>query len=261
VTWTPPKNSKVKAHDRITAKVIARDDANLWQSGIKTIDLDVQGGGSFGFEDYPQPPQTCENPPPARHLEGVYTVPANPPPVVRLHVIAKDYAGNETDVWAEFPTGDWYGTIKKTAKGGGHNHTINIDYAFEIERSGTLKGRAYARIRTEGNEVPGCTLLWTYAPSEFEIPLGGRRDGEEFEITLEPGTTTATIRSIAGGCLTGGGQTSNTFPSHLNPAVHPQIKYRIPARDGATDTIPHQTGALPWGVVMHDTIHLHQARQ
>lgn len=41
VTWTPPKNSKVKARDRITAKVIARDDANDWQTGIETIDLDV----------------------------------------------------------------------------------------------------------------------------------------------------------------------------------------------------------------------------
>ena len=65
VTWTPPKGTKVKARDRITAKAIAKDDANRWQSGIKTIDLDVQGGGQFGFGDYPRPPQTCENPPPA----------------------------------------------------------------------------------------------------------------------------------------------------------------------------------------------------
>ena len=45
VTWTPPKGTKVRAGTRITARAIAKDDANLWQSGIKTIDLDVQGGG------------------------------------------------------------------------------------------------------------------------------------------------------------------------------------------------------------------------
>jgi hypothetical protein len=112
----------------------------------------------------------------------------------------------------QFPTGDWHGTIKKTVKGGGHNHTINIDYAFEIERSGTIKGRSRAKIATEAGEVPGCTILWTYSPSEFDIPLSGRRDGENFEIEIEPGTTAATIRSVAGGCVTGGGQTSNTFP-------------------------------------------------
>jgi len=44
VQWTPPKGTKVRVGTRITAKAIARDDANRWQTGIKTIDLDVQGG-------------------------------------------------------------------------------------------------------------------------------------------------------------------------------------------------------------------------
>ena len=142
VTWTPPKGTKVGIGTRITAKAIARDDANRWQSGIKRIDLGVEGGGSFGLEDYPQPQPPCERTPPPQTLEGVHTVRANPPPLVRLHAIAKDYAGNETEIWAEFPTGDWYGTITKMAKGGGHNHTIDIEFAFEIERSGMIKGRA-----------------------------------------------------------------------------------------------------------------------
>jgi hypothetical protein len=257
VTWAPPKGTKVKAGDRITAKAVARDDANLWQTGINTIDLNVDGGGSFGFEDFPRPPLTCERPPPPRTLEGVYRVPANPPPVVRLRVIAKDFAGNETELWAEFPTGDWYGGIKKQVKGGGHNHRINIDYAFEIERNGTLKGRSRAKIATEAGEVPGCTMLWSYSPSEFDIPLSGRRDGENFEIALEPGTLTATIR-LAGPCAAG--QASNTFPSHLNPAVYAATKYRIAAQDGATNTVERSSGALPWGSNMRDTITIHQAR-
>ena len=32
VTWTPPKGTKVSVGTRITAKAVARDDANRWQS-------------------------------------------------------------------------------------------------------------------------------------------------------------------------------------------------------------------------------------
>lgn len=148
---------------------------------------------------------------------------------------------------------NWFGTIKKTAKGGGHNHTVDINFEFVVEPDGSIKGRARARITTEPDQVPACTMLWTYSPSEFDIPLSGRRDGENFEISLDPGTTTATI-TLAGPCAAG--QASNTFPSHPNPAVYAETKYRIAARDGATNTVERNVGALPWGVIMRDTIEI-----
>jgi hypothetical protein len=251
----PPKGSKVHPGDQITVTMVARDDATTWQTGIQRIQLVAQSQGDalVGAQDYPPVIRpTCEGRPEPRTLVLTYRVPRDPPPIVRLRAIAEDFANHhDTDI-GEFPIGDWYGTIKKTAKGGGHNHTIDIDYAFEIESSGTLKGRAFARITTEEGQVPGCTMLWTYSPSEFDIPLSGRRDGEKFEIALDPGTTTATFA----GC----GQ-SNTFPAHLNPAVHPTSKYTVSAQDGAKDAVEQTAGALPWGVVMRDTITIHQARQ
>lgn len=46
-------------------------------------------------------------------LDARYTVPPNPPPVIKLCAIAEDYAGNESDKCAEFPTGDvWKGTMR-----------------------------------------------------------------------------------------------------------------------------------------------------
>lgn len=252
VTSMPEKGTKVRTGQRITVKAIANDDANRWQTGIKSIDLTAEGGGPFGFQDYSPPATTCERPPPPRTLEGVYRVPDNPRPIVRLRATAKDFANNETNLGAEYPTGDWYGTIIKVAEGGGHNHRINVDFAFEVDASGTIKGRAHARISTEAHHVPDCSILWTYEPSEFDIPISGRRDGENFEIALEPGPITATVV----GC----GQ-SNTFPGHLNPAVHAVTKYRIPAQDGATDTALLSAGALPWGVIMTDRITIHQARE
>ena len=38
-SWMPPKGSKVKPGDQIKVKMVARDDANHWQTGIKPIDL------------------------------------------------------------------------------------------------------------------------------------------------------------------------------------------------------------------------------
>ena len=249
VTSMPEKGKKVRANQRITVKAIASDDANDWQSGIKSIDLTSEGGVPFGFHDYPL---TCERPTPPRTLEGVYTVPANPPPVVRLRATAKDFAGKETYLSADFPIGDWYGTIIKKMNGGGHNHTVTVSFAFDVDASGTIKGRANAEIRTEEGVVPGCTFLWTYAPSQFDFPISGRRDGENFEIMLEPpGTVNATVRAC---------QESGT-PAILNPVSYATTKYRIAAQEGATNTVNLSAGALPWGVIMSDTITIHQALQ
>jgi hypothetical protein len=178
-------------------------------------------------------------------------------------VLASGGAGSVAPIGAAFaqtagtagpmPTGDWHGTIKKTAKGGGHNHTVDIDFGFDIDPSGMLKGRAHARITTAEGEVPGCTMLWIYSPREFEIPLSGRRDGESFEIKLEPGTITATIEVRS--CGEGGGQSGTS--SQPTP-LYPVQEYRISAQDGATNTVDSTQGALPWGVVMRDTITLHR---
>jgi hypothetical protein len=81
------------------------------------------------------------------------------------------------------------------------------------------------------------------------------RNGENFEITLEPGTTTATVRT---NCTASQG--SNTIPSHPSPASFGETKFRISAQDGATNSVERISGALPWGVVMRDTIQIHQAR-
>lgn len=77
---------------------------NLWQSGIKTIDLVGDGPRSFGFHDYPQPPLNCARTPPRQRLDGFYTVPpsAAPGAVIRLRAIVEDFAGNKTKQEAVF---------------------------------------------------------------------------------------------------------------------------------------------------------------
>ena len=255
VIWTPPKGKKVKAGDTITAKLTARDDATAAQTGVAHIHVySVSGGLVAAPAQYPAPVplQECGRQNPVRTYEATYTVPDNPPRMVQLRANARDFANNVAWDDANFPTSDWHGTIKKTAKGGGHNHTIDINFEFVVDPDGSINGRARARITTGPDQVPGCTMLWTYSPSEFDIPLSGRRDGENFEIALEPGTTTATFA----GC-----EQSNTFPGFLNPAVYPETKYQISARDGATNTVERTEGTLPWGVIMRATITIHQTTE
>lgn len=107
----PAKGSKVKAGDQITVTMVARDDAEPkhWQTGIETIQLvaDSEGGAFVASENY----EPCTEPP-ERRVVATYTVPSNPPPIVRLSALAEDHAGlMDTDA-AEFPTGDWYGRIE-----------------------------------------------------------------------------------------------------------------------------------------------------
>ena len=165
VQWTPPKGTKVRVGTRITAKAIARDDANRWQTGIKTIDLDVQGGGQFGFGDYPQPQPPCESPPPPRTLEGVYTVPANPPPIVRLRARTNDFANHhDTDI-GEFPTGDWYGQIKWSMFGGdGVGHHGTIDIAVSYDGRGNLTGRVVGTEQVAAGGGNPCKHIFSTPP-------------------------------------------------------------------------------------------------
>lgn len=103
VIWTPEKGTPVKAGQQITAKATASDHPAPWQTGLKNIKLTVDGGERpFGFEEYQQ---DCERPALPQTLERFYIVPRPEPSMVRLRATARDYAGNETEVWADFPTG------------------------------------------------------------------------------------------------------------------------------------------------------------
>ena len=113
-TSKPPKGTKVQPGQQIVVTMVARDDANQWQSGIKTVTLVADSEGDRLVAGPTYPPHSvagCTGTPPVREVRATYTVPANPPPVVRLTATAMDHVGlTDSDV-GEFPTGDFYGTI------------------------------------------------------------------------------------------------------------------------------------------------------
>ena len=182
VTSTPEKGKKVRAGERITVKAIARDDANPWQTGIKSIDLTAEGAGPFGFQEYAL---ACDRPSPPRTLQGVYTVPANPPPLVRLRATAKDFAGNEIDLWANFPTGDWYGWIDWRIPIPGGRLWGRLDLTFDYDGQGNLKGQMAGDSHVETQPRGAFCGMTTQTPAKNSANLVGQ---------YTPGTNAMSLR-------------------------------------------------------------------
>jgi hypothetical protein len=176
-TSVPPKGKKVKARDKITVTMVARDDAEPkhWQTGIKTIRLvaESEGGRVIASENY----EACTDPR-ERRVEATYTVPANPPPIVRLAALTEDHVGlMDTDV-GEFPTqGDWYGTFgwTHTCTGGGNTDVtrgtgdLTLDYDGRGNLTGTLVGSVPERKMT----MPTCSGYALVTPGTFRAKLLG----------------------------------------------------------------------------------------
>ncbi|HEY7383867.1 MAG TPA: hypothetical protein VH743_09380 [Beijerinckiaceae bacterium] len=177
----PRKGTKVKPGDVIRVTMVGRDQANAWQTGIKTIQLvaDSEGGRFVASENFIGVPRACAGLQPERRVEASYTVPDNPPPLVRLSALAEDFVGlTDTDA-GEFPTqGDWAGRLEWKAEqvsGGGRGDfwghmDLVLTYDGQGNLHGTLSGTQNQFIGAPCNSstlTPGtltARLLGTYTP-------------------------------------------------------------------------------------------------
>jgi hypothetical protein len=241
----------------------ARDDANNSQTGIHRIQLVAQESGGdvrVGAQDYPRVlHENCEGRPEPRTLVLTYTVPRDPPPVVRLVAVTEDFVGLSDHDIGEFPTGDWHGTIKATLKGNAYNDTANIEYEVSEEPDGTITGRGRVTLTSASNTAGLCTYTRTITPNRFEVEIVGSREGDNLRLDLSTQGRSTWVFTTQ--CTRGGG--SGTGP----PAVHPRNALasfhalvphiRVRARDGATSEItPVTHGEITSGA----TITIHRAR-
>jgi hypothetical protein len=183
-TSEPRQGTKVKAGDKIRIDITARDDANAWQTGIKSIQV-LDNEGLFDHQDYAHeayggPVSKCEPERRTRTWWTTYTVPDFPPPIVRLKVISEDFAGNQAEPeTAEFPTGDWYGRIESRQWGkpvipyssGESENTAWADLALNYDDKGNLAGQALgsATIRSDVVSNPP-NACYTRETEETETP-------------------------------------------------------------------------------------------
>jgi hypothetical protein len=185
----PRKGSKVTGRTKIKVTMVARDDANRWQSGIQSIQLlaESDGNRSVKAENWPPRPQTCEHAPEPRQLVAIYEVPRNPPPIVRLRAITEDFVGHyDTDV-AEFPTGDWYGRLEWSMRVGpaqGWSRFFGTaDLAVSVDGRDGLAGTILGSASMEGFSSE-CPHVRTLAPTIGRARLVG---------SYTPGADTMTL--------------------------------------------------------------------
>ena len=182
-TSTPRKGTKVKTGDTIKVRMEASEeygDTRMgWQTGVKKIQLTDESRNQVVPPHFEATggPRPCKEKQWKQFLEVTYTVPPNPPPIVRLRAIAEDFAGNKDDDVGEFPTGDWYGTFGWThiCQGGGNSDEtrgagdLTLDHDGRGNLTGTLVGSTPERAMT----VPTCSCVQTCHPRHVSRKAGG----------------------------------------------------------------------------------------
>lgn len=141
VNSSPTKGTKVKAGDviKIDATASERRSGGTWQTGIQLFQLIGPDGKITDKMAPSRLPQACGNKSWSMVLAASYTVPQNPPPVIKLCAIADDFAGNQGIKCGEFPTGDvWKGTLRTEAQasfdpGGPHPYACSSVFDTTLE--------------------------------------------------------------------------------------------------------------------------------
>jgi hypothetical protein len=242
----PKKGTRVKAGDTIKVTITAseryEDGHKSWPTGVRSIQL-LANDGKVADKDYGIRPPPCER----RTEVMTYIVPSNPPPIVHLHALAEDAVGNQSGEDGDFPTGDWYGTLKAHGQGNIYNDDAIVDFAFSVAADGTATGKGRAKVANAPQFFSSCTYTHTMTPDAFDVDIGGRRDGGDFKLELSKGgggTIQFTVTACTGG---GGGPRLGPPGKTLTPFggvssesfFHPRVR----AEDGATNAFHESRGA------------------
>ena len=172
----PPKGTKVQPGQQIVVTMVARDDANQWQSGIKTVTLVADSEGDRLIAGPTYPPHSvagCTGTPPVREVRATYIVPANPPPVVRLTATAMDHVGLADSDVGEFPTGDFYGTFTQVSFTVGRDvFRTRADIVLNHDGKGNLTGTMTGQNEHVDYSTGGCSFRMVQ-PGRFRVGLVG----------------------------------------------------------------------------------------
>lgn len=249
----PPKGTKVKEGQKITVRSTVSeryaDGHKSWPTGVKSIQLIANGLLEEPAEDYGMKPPPCQ----VRTFERTYTVPANPPPVVKLRVYAEDAVGHGTFEEAEFPTGDWYGTLRGHGQGSQYNETAVVEFSFSQEADSTIKGRGHVTVTSEP-QVSGDCVSQNTPPDPFDVSISGRHVGDEFQLELANPRKTIKMSSK---CRSGSNTFSRSTSGFLGAGSQSFLQPKVGAKDGATNVLPQTPGFWP----VDAKIELHQARK
>jgi hypothetical protein len=180
-TSTPRKGTKVQAGDKIEITIVARDDGNAWQTGIKSIQLTADDGLVQPTLDNGLVSK-CQATFRTQTLKVNYTVPSNPPPIVHLKAIAEDFVGNADFDIGEFPTGEmWKGTVKlERDEPNPQCSAIKSETVFSIVVAGDGQVSGSGTLDHSSYTCPPITMPATHAT----VSIGGAMQDGTFRIYL-----------------------------------------------------------------------------
>lgn len=200
VTSDPPAGTKVNAGDIITFTQVMTEEARggalrPWQTGVKQISIlgasgqgDVVTPATFGDTALP-----CDQKSWQQKATFTYTVPADPPSIVRLFPYTLDFAGNVGSLELDYPTAEtWEGTMSLagfTKIDTSSSETVctqpPVDFtiSFTSAPDGTVhgKGRYHGPPYTCVNSLFGSVAS---APQRGTFTIVGQRTGDRFSLGI-----------------------------------------------------------------------------
>jgi hypothetical protein len=108
----------------------------------------------------------------------------------------------------------WKGTLKGRNQGGGYDYSAILPFSFVVDPNGGIKGKGHFKVTNYSSNIayyppagrnPGyeCTSLRKWIPDEFDVPIGGRRDGNQFDLRVGYNTLKTTLDVQTLSCTNG----------------------------------------------------------
>ncbi len=199
----PPKGTKVKPGDKIKIKITAseryEDGHKSWPTGVRTVQLLGPNGLVDKNESSSMNPDPCAT----LSLEATYTVPNNPPDVIHLTAVAEDAVGHQLAEAADFPTVDtWKGTLHVAGEGNVYKDEADISLTFIVDKDGKISGTGRATVTPSPRtfiESDKCIFMHSITPNTFDIAVEGRREADEFQLSIRPLTKATVQVNVIGG--------------------------------------------------------------
>lgn len=182
----PQKGTKVKAGDKIKVTIIAseryEDGHKSWPTGVRATQLREAQAGILHVEEYGQAPPPCG----LARFEWTYTVPANPPKIIKLIARTEDGVGNAVEEEANFPTVDlWKGTINLERDGRNPSCsaiTSTADFTVEVGSDGIVSGSGIFEHSSYTCKSRGSSH--TFPATHGTIKVQGKKEAGTFSIYL-----------------------------------------------------------------------------
>ncbi|MGB2889265.1 MAG: hypothetical protein WBC04_16350 [Candidatus Acidiferrales bacterium] len=218
VVSTPARGTKVKTGDKIHLNVTATEkrSGGPWQTGVKIIQVTAEPRGLVK-DPWTNPsnlPKSCGEKTWEHKDEATYTVPKDPPAVIKICAITEDYVGNESSQCGEFPTGDvWKGTLHATSSqffgpppflGAPPLQCLDEEWDINLElvvlSDGSVTGKGNGQLAS----MPKCFVpgkeRYDLEGHTISCPgIRGRFDGKEFQLQFPvayPGEQHGTLGGI-----------------------------------------------------------------